>query len=74
MFETIFSQSGSQFRKVGLVEYTGSGNRWSFVFISSAPAEIVAGAFAGKEADDFGLRALHPQPFYRILFLHRPAG
>jgi uncharacterized membrane protein len=43
VFETIFSQSGSQFRKVGLVEFPVKG-AWSIVFISSAPAEIVAGA------------------------------
>jgi uncharacterized membrane protein len=43
VFETIFSQSGSQFRKVGLVEFPVAGS-WSIVFISSAPAEIIAGA------------------------------
>jgi uncharacterized membrane protein len=36
VFETMFSQSGSQFRKVGLVEFPVSGG-WSLVFISSAP-------------------------------------
>ncbi len=35
VFETIFSQSGSQFRKVGLVEFPVKGG-WSIVFISSA--------------------------------------
>jgi uncharacterized membrane protein len=44
VFETIFSQSGSQFRKVGLVEFPVPGS-WSLVFISSAPAEIIASAF-----------------------------
>jgi uncharacterized membrane protein len=68
VFETIFSQSGSQFREVGLVEFPVPGS-WSLVFISSAPAEIIAGAMPGKRADDFGLHALHAQPHHRILFL-----
>jgi len=42
VFETIFSQSGSQFRKVGLVEFPTAGG-WSIVFISSGPPEIIAG-------------------------------
>ena len=48
VFETIFSQSGSQFRKVGLVEFPVKGS-WSIVFVSSAPGEIVAGALPGKK-------------------------
>ena len=47
VFETIFSQSGSQFRKVGLIEFPVKGS-WSIVFISSAPAEVVAGALPSK--------------------------
>jgi uncharacterized membrane protein len=47
VFETIFSQSGSQFRKVGLVEFPVKGS-WSIVFVSSAPGEIVAGALPGE--------------------------
>jgi uncharacterized membrane protein len=46
VFETIFSQSGSQFRKVGLIEFPVKGS-WSIVFVSSAPGEIVAGALPG---------------------------
>ncbi len=37
IFETVFSQSGTSFRKVGLVEFPGEG-MWSIVFIS-APAD-----------------------------------
>ena len=48
VFETIFSQSGSQFRKVGLVEFPVKGS-WSIVFMSSAPAEVVAGVLPGKK-------------------------
>src|SRR3974390_315098 len=40
VFETVFSQSGTQFRKVGLVEFPVKGS-WSIVFVSSAPAQII---------------------------------
>jgi uncharacterized membrane protein len=43
IFETLFSQSGSHFRKVGLVEFPSKGS-WSVVFISAAPVPIVADA------------------------------
>ena len=69
VFETVFSQSGSQFRKVGLVQFPVAGS-WSIVFISSAPPEIIASALPEQEADDFGLHALHAQPHHRILFLY----
>ncbi|HLW91763.1 MAG TPA: DUF502 domain-containing protein [Roseiarcus sp.] len=42
IFETLFSQSGTQFRKVGLVEFPSKGS-WSIVFISSDPTPMVAG-------------------------------
>ena len=43
IFETVFSQSGTQFRKVGLVEFPSKGS-WTIVFISSDPSLAVAGA------------------------------
>jgi uncharacterized membrane protein len=36
IFETVFSQSGTTFKKVGLVEYPAKG-MWSVVFISTPP-------------------------------------
>jgi uncharacterized membrane protein len=36
VFETLFSQTGSSFRKVGLIEYPMPGT-WSLVFISTPP-------------------------------------
>jgi len=36
VFETLFSQSGTSFRKVALIEYPGPG-LWSIVFLSAAP-------------------------------------
>ncbi len=43
IFETVFSQSGDHFRRVGLVEFPMKGS-WSVVFISSEPARAVADA------------------------------
>jgi uncharacterized membrane protein len=47
-FETIFSQSGSQFRKVGLVEFPVKGS-WSIVFVSSVPGEILVRTLPGEK-------------------------
>jgi uncharacterized membrane protein len=48
IFETVFSQSGTQFRRVGLVEFPVKGS-WSIVFVSSPPGEVVAGALPGQK-------------------------
>jgi uncharacterized membrane protein len=40
IFETLFSQSGTSFRKVGLVEFPHKGS-WSIVFISAPPSEVI---------------------------------
>jgi uncharacterized membrane protein len=67
VFETIFSQSGSQFRKVGLVEFPVKGS-WSLVFISSAPAEIVAGALPGKKPMISAFMPCTPNPTTGFFF------
>ncbi|MPZ38742.1 MAG: DUF502 domain-containing protein [Rhizobiales bacterium] len=41
IFETLFSKSGSSFRRVGLVEFPGPG-MWSVVFISQPPNSEVS--------------------------------
>ncbi|MDB5649443.1 MAG: hypothetical protein JWL62_963 [Hyphomicrobiales bacterium] len=48
IFETIFSQSGTSFRRVGLVEFPGKG-MWTIVFISAPPAGTVATALPAGE-------------------------
>jgi uncharacterized membrane protein len=48
VFETVFSQSGSQFRKVGLVEFPVKGS-WSIVFISSDAGSVVSRALPGEK-------------------------
>ncbi|RFB80609.1 DUF502 domain-containing protein [Methylovirgula sp. 4M-Z18] len=50
VFETIFSQSGTSFRKVGLVQYPMPG-WWTLVFISSKPGPLVSGYL--PEGEDF---------------------
>ena len=40
IFETIFSQSGTSFRKVGLIEFPGKGS-WTLVFIAAPPGDGV---------------------------------
>ena len=50
LFETVFSQQGTSFRKVGLVQYPAKG-QWSLVFISTPPGESVKQAIgAGGRA------------------------
>jgi uncharacterized membrane protein len=41
IFETLFSQSGTSFRKVGLIEFPAKG-AWTLVFISTPPTGRVA--------------------------------
>jgi uncharacterized membrane protein len=48
IFETIFSQSGTSFRKVGLVQYPAKG-MWSIVFISAEPGADVAEHLPGED-------------------------
>jgi uncharacterized membrane protein len=67
VFETIFSQSGSQFRKVGLVEFPVAGS-WSIVFISSAPAEIVAGALSERKPMISAFMPCTPNPTTGFFF------
>lgn len=48
LFETVFSQSGSSFRKVGLVEFPSKG-MWTIVFISSPPSANMAARIPSDE-------------------------
>jgi uncharacterized membrane protein len=47
IFATIFREGGTQFRKVGLVQYPSKG-QWSIVFLSSEPPQAIADAL-GEE-------------------------
>jgi uncharacterized membrane protein len=49
IFETVFSQSGTSFKRVGLVQYPAPG-MWSVVFISAVPKDALAGSLpSGRE-------------------------
>ena len=48
LFETVFSQQGTGFRKVGLVQYPAKG-QWTLVFISTPPGESVKKAIGAGE-------------------------
>jgi uncharacterized membrane protein len=48
IFETVFSQSGTTFRKVGMIEFPGPG-KWSLVFICAAPAAGIAEHLSNEE-------------------------
>src|SRR5262245_25034660 len=48
VFETLFSKSGSSFRKVGLVEFPSPG-MWSLVFLSQSPTADIAGRLPDTE-------------------------
>ncbi|HEY5280403.1 MAG TPA: DUF502 domain-containing protein [Pseudolabrys sp.] len=50
IFETLFSKSGSSFRKVALVEFPAPG-MWSLVFISLPPSGDVATKLPVKDGD-----------------------
>jgi uncharacterized membrane protein len=48
VFETLFSQSGSSFRTVGLVEFPAPG-MWSLVFLSQRPSEEITARLPTQE-------------------------
>lgn len=48
IFETVFSQTGTGFRRVGMVQFPHEG-MWSIVFLSTPPSEMVDHHIPGKE-------------------------
>jgi uncharacterized membrane protein len=48
IFETLFSQSGSSFRTVGLVEFPAPG-MWSLVFLSQKPSDEITARLPSRE-------------------------
>ncbi len=47
IFETVFAQGGSHFRRVGLIEFPQGC--WSLVFISAEPSRVIGGALPAGE-------------------------
>ena len=48
VFETLFSKSGSTFRKVGLIEFPAPG-KWSLVFLSTPPGDDINAVLPSEE-------------------------
>ncbi len=48
IFQTLFSSSGSSFRRVGLVEFPGPG-MWSLVFLTQTPSDDIAARLPAAE-------------------------
>jgi uncharacterized membrane protein len=48
VFETLFSKSGTSFRKVGLVEFPAPG-MWSLVFLSQPPSDNISTRLPGAD-------------------------
>ena len=69
IFETLFSKTGSSFRKVALVEFPAPG-MWSLVFLSQPPSGEIAAQAAARRAC-LGVPALHAQPDHRLLLLRQ---
>ena len=59
IFETVFSQSGTSFRRVGLVEFPRPG-QWSIVLISAPPTGAVADALPQVAAQDSHISVFLP--------------
>jgi len=52
IFETLFSNSGTSFRRVGLIEFPAPGT-WSIVFISQAPNAEIAAQLPGGGTEEY---------------------
>jgi uncharacterized membrane protein len=72
IFETVFSQQSSSFRRVGLVEFPGPG-KWSIVFLSAPPAPGVAATLPAKEEYISVFLPCTPNPTTGFWF-YLPAG
>lgn len=71
IFETLFSKSGSSFRKVALVEFPAPG-MWSLVFISLPPGGDVAAKLPDKDSEYVSVfLACTPNPTTGFFFFVR---
>jgi uncharacterized membrane protein len=68
VFETLFSGTGSSFRRVGLVEFPSPG-MWSIVLISQPPSVEVAASLPGHGRAHLGIPALRAEPDHRLFLL-----
>lgn len=67
VFETLFSESGSSFRTVGLVEFPGPG-MWSLVFLSQPASRDIQSRLPGKEGHISVFMPCTPNPTTGFFF------
>ncbi len=72
VFETLFSGSGSSFRKVGLVEFPSPG-MWSIVLLSQPPSTDVAARLPGEDEYISVFLPCAPNPTTGFFFYVRKA-
>ena len=72
IFETLFANGGSSFRRVGLVEFPSPG-MWSLVFLSNPASADIAVATPRYRAR-CGFHALHTKPDHRLFLLCAAPG
>lgn len=67
VFETLFSETGSSFRKVGLVEFPSPG-MWSLVFLSVSPGQQVSDRLPSREEHVSAFMPCTPNPTTGFFF------
>ncbi|RAI42671.1 DUF502 domain-containing protein [Rhodoplanes roseus] len=67
VFETLFSETGSSFRKVGLVEFPSPG-MWSLVFLSASPGQQVSDRLPSREEHVSAFMPCTPNPTTGFFF------
>jgi uncharacterized membrane protein len=67
VFETLFSESGSSFRKVALVEFPAPG-MWSLVFLSQPPSDEITGRLPLQDAYVSAFMPCTPNPTTGFFF------
>jgi len=67
VFETLFSKSGSTFRRVGLVEFPAPG-MWSLVFLSTPPGSDITAQLPTQEAHVSVFMPCTPNPTTGFFF------
>ena len=67
VFETVFSESNTSFRKVGLVEFPSPG-MWSLVFLSQPPGSEIAARLPSQEEHVSAFMPSTPNPTTGFFF------
>jgi uncharacterized membrane protein len=67
VFETVFSESNTSFRKVGLVEFPSPG-MWSLVFLSQPPSGDIAARLPSQEEHVSAFMPCTPNPTTGFFF------